>query len=145
MNEKNSLVAKMFAIQNSGLKFKKDGVNPHFKSAYMTLDGIMEVLQPALAENNLIVGHRIHDGVLITGVTDVDNGGEISSEFKLPDLDPQKVGSAITYGKRYNLGCLFNITVDEDDDGNATAPKSVANYQDKPPFGKGSEEDDFIN
>lgn len=144
MSDKHSLLAKMFAIQNSGLKFKKDGVNPHFKSAYMTLDGIMEVLQPALEKQNLCVGHRIVSGVLLTSVADIESGSTLDSEFKLPDLDPQKVGSAITYGKRYNLGCLFNITVDEDDDGNATAPKSAANYQDKPPFGKGSE-DDFIN
>lgn len=119
----------MFAIQNSGLKFKKDGVNPHFKSAYMTLDGIMEVLQPILEEKKLLVYHQCieHDtnvNYLHTVVEDMDSDTKVESAVMLQNLDAQKIGSQLTYFKRYNLGCLFNITVDEDDDGNATMSKA---------------------
>ena len=39
--------------------------------------------------------------------------------------DPQKMGSAITYAKRYGLQAMFGIPADEDDDGNKAneAPK----------------------
>lgn len=32
--------------------------------------------------------------------------------------DPQSIGSAITYAKRYALSAIFGITSDQDDDGN---------------------------
>ena len=36
------------------------------------------------------------------------------------------MGSAITYGKRYNLAAIANIAADEDDDANAANDKPVA-------------------
>lgn len=33
-------------------------------------------------------------------------------------IDPQKAGSAITYGRRYQLSALLNISAEDDDDGN---------------------------
>ena len=35
----------------------------------------------------------------------------------------QQEGSAITYAKRYNIGCLLNIQTDSDDDGNNVSNK----------------------
>ena len=41
--------------------------------------------------------------------------------------DPQSIGSAITYAKRYALSAIFGITSDPDDDGNeATQTKKQA-------------------
>ena len=54
----------------------------------------------------------------------------VSGEETLPIIsrdanDPQKMGSAITYAKRYGLQAMFGIPADEDDDGNKAneAPK----------------------
>ena len=54
----------------------------------------------------------------------------LGSTITLPDLtDPQKMGSAITYYRRYSLQSLFLLQA-EDDDGNKGAEK-VIDY-DKP-------------
>jgi len=48
----------------------------------------------------------------------------------VPSFDTQKVGSAITYGRRYSLIAVLGITGDDDDDGHAareTAPKTPRN------------------
>jgi hypothetical protein len=47
----------------------------------------------------------------------------IQSEVTLPDLqDPQKMGSAITYYRRYSLQSLFLLQA-QDDDGEIAKPK----------------------
>ena len=45
--------------------------------------------------------------------------------------DPQSIGSAITYAKRYALSAIFGITSDQDDDGNEAtqAKKQPAKQQ----------------
>ena len=67
---------------------------------------------------------------LVTHVTWIEAEGVLESEFPIPQgLDAQKIGAAMTYGKRQNLTALFNLTlVGEDDDGNSVveAPKEPA-------------------
>lgn len=112
-----NLYAKLAKIQ--GIAVKKDSNNPFFKSKYQSLDEIVSTLNPLLNEHKLLVYHSSHDGCVITSVADIETGLLIESSFKLPDIqDIQKLGAAITYAKRYNLGQLFNIVTDEDNDGN---------------------------
>lgn len=40
--------------------------------------------------------------------------------------DPQGVGSAITYARRYALGCMTGVVTEEDDDGNAASQPQAA-------------------
>ena len=51
--------------------------------------------------------------------------------------DPQSIGSAITYAKRYALSAIFGITSDQDDDGNEATqtkkqPATKTKKQDEP-------------
>ena len=59
--------------------------------------------------------------LLRTEITDSEDGAMlVSSNMILPDIaDPQKLGSAITYFRRYSLQSLLSLEA-EDDDGNAT-------------------------
>lgn len=125
------LYTKLFAIQGK-VSVTKDGTNPHFRSKYMTLDNIVETLHPMLREYNLLVTHLIENGTLITRIVDIESSETLDSHFPMNATDPQKVGSEITYGKRYNLVALFNICADEDDDANSCSkntPTSNANTQ----------------
>lgn len=94
---------------------KKDGKNPFYKSEYITLDNLMDKLQPLLDREWLMVFNvNIPWGVrtVVTDLTDT-----ISSEFTVDGLvDPQALWKVITYGRRYNLTSIFNILADEDDD-----------------------------
>jgi hypothetical protein len=46
--------------------------------------------------------------------------------------DPQAVGSAITYAKRYALAGILGLNIDDDDDGNKAAEKPQDPPVDKP-------------
>lgn len=121
-----NIYKKLFDIQHSGLSFKKTAENPFFKSKYLPLEELVETLLPALKKENLLVVHSTNEKGVNTKIVDIENGESIESTFPLnPNLDPQKIGSAISYAKRYNLGQLFNIITDEDDDGNATTKPRI--------------------
>lgn len=117
-----TLHTKLLEIQKKLLTFWKDGANPHFKSKYLTLDHLLEKLLPVCNELDLLITHQTKDGNVVTIVT--DGKDIIESFFPIGDTsNPQKIGSAITYAKRYNLWQLFNIVTDDDDDGNKASVK----------------------
>lgn len=113
---------------------KKDSVNPHFKSKYAGLNSVWDACREPLKANGLSViqGNSVGlDGtVIVETILAHDSGEWIQSELCLPlaKRDPQGVGSAITYGRRYGLAAIVGIVADEDDDGNA------ASHQPKPRF-----------
>lgn len=110
----NELLKKIQLIQ-SKLSVKKDWENPYYKSKYMTLDNIMEQLQPLLDTAWLLVYNYNIDWGVKTIVT--DGTDTVYSEFKIQWVtDPQAMWKVITYGRRYNLVSIFNILADEDDD-----------------------------
>ena len=50
--------------------------------------------------------------------------------------DSQAWGSAITYAKRYAIGALLNLCIDEDDDGNANKSKPTLSNDKIPDIAK---------
>jgi len=46
-----------------------------------------------------------------------------SYEMKPTKNDPQGLGSAITYQRRYALGAVLSLNIDDDDDGNKASEK----------------------
>ena len=54
-----SLAKKLYLIQQSGIRVGKDGVNPHYKSTYVTLDNLLNVLLPIAVEHNLVINHSM--------------------------------------------------------------------------------------
>jgi hypothetical protein len=126
--EKKTLIEKLFEFQSMGIKFIKESDNPFFGSKYASLEDMLTTLNPILKELRLVIVHFTEEveqkNKVITQLINVDNEKDkIQTSFLLlPDLEPQKVGSAITYAKRYNIGQLLNIITDEDDDGNSSTP-----------------------
>lgn len=130
-----SIYKKLLAIQSLNLSVAKDASNPHFKSKYMDLDSIIEVYNPVLAQNKVVVFHRSEWQSLFTTILDTESDTSITSEFSILNTDPQKRGAEITYWRRYNLLQLLNITA-EDDDGNSASGKNFTKAERvaKPPF-----------
>jgi hypothetical protein len=101
----------------------KDARNPHFKSAYASLEGTLAVARPALAANGLALiqspGRINTETGAVTIVTRlVHESGEwyqTECEVPLAKRDPQGMGSAITYGRRYSLLALLSIPAVDDD------------------------------
>jgi hypothetical protein len=102
-------------------KLVKDANNPFFKSKYLSLNALLSTIEPVLLSNNLLLLQPIEDGKVVTRIISIGDGTEVKSEIEIPkNADPQKLGSAITYLRRYGLQSLFGLQA-EDDDGNAAA------------------------
>ena len=116
-------------MQKLCLAITKDAKNPFFKSSYISLDNIVSTLTPHLNRIWLVVWNYTKDRNVNTRVVDVDWTEQdfIESSFPLIESnDPQKLGSCISYAKRYNLSQLFNLVTDRDDDGNAASVPALA-------------------
>lgn len=117
---------KILAIQNEIGVLSKTETNPFYKSKYMDINGLLKELVPLLGKHEVTVLQPLSniDGKPALG-TIVSVDGQVITEnyIPLPDLqDPQKMGAAITYYRRYALQSMFLLQA-EDDDGNSTIPK----------------------
>ena len=123
--KEKKLREKLFELQ--GLTMSKNADNPFFKSKYLSLEKLLAELNPILKKHQLVVFHTMRLGGVVTSLVDVEGEEFIESTFPIQEgIEPQKVGSAITYAKRYNLGMIFNIITDEDDDGNVASMEKKA-------------------
>ena len=116
---------KISKIQEEIGVLSKDAKNPFYKNRYLTLDRIVSNLQPILIKNKVLVTQMPQKEVLTTLVMDLEDESKLESNCQLecPPNDPQKQGSAITYARRYSLGCIFQIQTEEDDDANKTVKR----------------------
>ncbi len=108
-------------------KFNK--VNPHFKSKYADLAAIREATIPALTKNGLALyqGMRLYNGGVVLHTKLIhDSGQTLESDYPIPMDQPQKMGSAITYARRYCWSAMCGIVADDDDDANAATGNSKA-------------------
>ncbi len=118
---------------------KKDGKNPFFRSKYATLSNILNVVANPL-ENAGLVFSQFPDGEngLTTILIHPESGEFMQSTFDMHMVknDPQAMGSAITYSRRYALGAILGLNIDEDDDGNAGMPRTngAGNKEDNKPW-----------
>ncbi len=109
----------------------KNKVNPHFKSAYADLAAIKSSYQKALGDNGLSIVNTMSftEGHLLlrTSLVHAESGEWIASDYPIPTFSkPQETGSAVTYGRRYNVCALLDIVAEDDDDGNAASNPGAA-------------------
>lgn len=130
---------------------KKDASNPFFKSKYASLSNILENIQVPLSESGLAFSQiPTGEGGLTTILVHAESGEYIMGEYimKPAKTDPQSLGSAITYQRRYALCAILGLNIEDDDDGNAgsgknDAPKAKADSQpkdEKPWLNEGTKE-----
>jgi hypothetical protein len=118
-SESISTISKaLIEFQGRMVKVTKDAVNPHFKNRYASLSQIIESVQKPLNECGLaIVQLPTGDHELETIL--VHTSGEyIAETYRMTPQrdDPQGLGSAITYQRRYAIGAILSLNIDEDDD-----------------------------
>ena len=103
----------------------KDANNPFFKSKYVPLENVVEAITESASKNGLSFTQfpsSDEAGNVTVGTLVMHSSGEWIEydpiKMKPVKNDPQSIGSAITYAKRYALSAIFGITSDQDDDGN---------------------------
>ena len=117
---------KLSAVKSEVGRISKDSSNPFFKSKYFDVNSLLLHVEPIIQKNGLLLLQPIQDGLVKSIIYDT-NGFSIESGIALPELnDPQKLGSAITYYRRYTLQSLLALQA-EDDDANLASNKAVSN------------------
>ena len=106
-------------------KLSKTETNPFFKSKYFDINSLIEQVEPLLEKNGLLLLQPILNGVVTSEIYHVETSQKVSSEISLGSItDPQKLGSAITYYRRYTLQSLLGLQA-EDDDANKASQVST--------------------
>lgn len=109
----------------------KDAKNPFFKSSYATLNNVREAVMPALNESGITLLQptvSLDGKVYVETILLHESGEFISGETEavLAKVnDPQSLGSAISYARRYGLMSTLGLAA-EDDDGNSASGKVVS-------------------
>ena len=133
MPDERTLFDRLLAAQKKIGVIAKGKVNPYFDSKYTDINALIEMVKPILNEEGLLILQPLSNVNGRPAITTIIMHGteRVESTFTIPDIDnPQKVGGAVTYGRRYMLMSMLCMEA-EDDDGNAAAPQS-APKKDKP-------------
>jgi hypothetical protein len=106
-------------------KVKKGNTNPFFKSKYADLASILDVIEEPLHENGLTFVQFPTNEHEMTTMLMHTSGEWIKGSYVMTPTkkDPQGLGSVITYQRRYALGAILGLNIDEDDDGNEAIKK----------------------
>jgi hypothetical protein len=120
-----NLYLKLAEVKREVGKVSKNSKNPHFKNTYADLNALIDAVEPILLEKGLLMLQPIQNGNVSTIIIDCESSETIESSIALPVLsDPQKLGSAITYFRRYTLQSLLSLQA-EDDDANKASRKDT--------------------
>lgn len=113
----------LFEARTKFVKVKKDRQNTHLKNKYATLDSVLDAITPALTDQGLMVTQGMAEECapgkmkLITMVIHAESGQWVKYFTEIPIVknDPQGLGSAMTYGRRYALVSAFGLSQADDD------------------------------
>lgn len=120
-----SLYHKIAALKMELIPLIKNQENPFHKSMYFDINDILEHLEPLLTKHNLLLTQPIVNGHVVSKIRCLDSGEIDESSLQLPVLaDPQKMGSCITYYRRYTVQSQIGLRA-VDDDANKASGRAV--------------------
>lgn len=124
-----ALGAALAKAQSAITHAAKDAKNPHFQSRYADLAAVWEACRTQLSANGIAViqspeadGNRVTVTTLLAHASGEWVQGALTLTAR--QADPQSVGSAITYGRRYGLASMVGVAPDDEDDGEAAQGRS---------------------
>ena len=102
----------------------------NYTFAYAPLDEILRATGKGLTDNELALTQVICGPAASTEIRTIlghSEGAYIQSAMRLPEgeREPQKLGSAITYLRRYAIQAILGVAAEEDDDGAAPGTQAV--------------------
>lgn len=129
----NELAAALSKAQGEIEGATKDSTNPFFKSKFADLSSVMECLKKAFTKNGLSYTQptRVTEngGVIVVTKLMHSSGQWIKGEYPAKPVkdDPQGLGAALTYSRRYALSAICGVA-QIDDDGESAMARSQTNY-----------------
>lgn len=139
-----NLKTAMLEFQKLSISASKDGKNPHFQSNYATLEAVIDAVNEGnkfglfftqeikyidVYESSTEMTESKLFPLVRTTVHHVNDDNTYVSECPIilqpaSLQNPQKLGAAITYLKRYTLQSVYGLP-SEDDDGNLASKPSI--------------------
>ncbi len=104
-------------------KISKDAKNPFFKSNYASLSHILQEIQDPLEVSGLVISQFPNGDGLTTILIHCESGEYLQATYIMPVAkpnDPQALGSAISYARRYAVSSILSLQIDDDDAEKAT-------------------------
>lgn len=123
---------------------KKGASNPFFKSKYADFNSVLEACKDALNDNGITIlqPHSLiqlseKEIAVVETILLHESGEFVSSQTKIEvakQNDPQALGSAITYARRYGLQSLVSLPTSDDDGESAMSRNTTtsSNFKKKP-------------
>jgi len=123
---------KLFDLQQEIGTISKETTNPFYKSKYFDINSLIKQLQPLFNKHRLLLLQPTGDGLVTTKIICIDSNLGTQSSLPLPEMnDPQKLGSIITYYRRYTLASLLGLGADDDDANLGSGKTSKPTQDDK--------------
>lgn len=120
----NEVLSALVKAKSQIGSITKGSANPFFKSKYADLSAILNTVEPVLQEFNLAVIQPVVniDSSSFIATTFIHESGQyvsiLGSELvAAKQNDPQAMGSAITYARRYSISSALSLNAENDDDG----------------------------
>ena len=122
--EATKLFAALIAFQQEIPVVPLDSKNPHYKSRYASLDGLIGTIREPLAKHGLGIVQSPLANEKLAGCTTriVHSSGqwmEGTLTLMVDRPNAQGAGSAITYARRYAFMSMLGFSAGDDDDGTA--------------------------
>jgi len=114
------LAKSLIEFQKEVGKIIKTDNNPFFKSKYASLATILDVISEPLTKQGLVIIQFPTEQYKLTTRLQHVSGEYMEDTYEMQPTkhSPQDAGSVITYQRRYAIGAILNLNIDEDDDGN---------------------------
>jgi len=140
-------ISEALAIAQGEFKtVAKNKINPHFKNSYADLASIIEATRFPLHQHGIFVtqSSTMVDGRLVVSTRLIHKSGQwIESDVSLKIVkdDPQGMGSALTYARRYGRSAALDLSADDDDDGEMAQKdgERKSHFAPKPPMQQSKE------
>lgn len=118
-----ALAKALLNVQRTVQPIARDAENPFTKSWYASLNSVMDACRDALIANGIwlcqypVPVEQPNSLGLVTKLTHAESGQWQSSlaVVPLPKADPQGMGSAMTYARRYALTAMLGMVTEDDD------------------------------
>lgn len=133
---RKSYATAMAACQSAVSPVAVNASNPQTRSKYATYDALDRALRPAYSKHGFAISYNTAtpspDVLRVIAYVSHADGHEREFSIDMPTdgkgakggdvmTKTHATGSALSYGKRYLLGAIFNVATSKDDDGNAAA------------------------
>lgn len=91
-----------------------------YKYKYADLGSMTDTIMPLLTKHGLAfvtTGRHTDQGYELVGILIHTSGETVEGSLPIYGRQPQEIGSAVTYARRYLLGAMTGVVTEDDDDG----------------------------